>query len=178
MYLPHRMRNFVASKIREHDTIHRLTLLPERSLADLGITRDEIRPVARLASRLDPSQAGLAEIVAQVRQAEATRSSGSGRFVTSLGRAADRIAAREMVVEYQPRAVERLIADAHRARDEAVANLLRKAGGSIAAMVRGVFAPVASSDRRQRTLPPVRAVPDAAPRIPAAAHTAGKLFRS
>lgn len=144
MDLPHRLRSFVASKIREHDTIQRLTLLPERSLADLGITRDEIRPVARLASRVDPSHAGLEEVVAQVRQAEATRRPGSSRLLTSLGRAADRIAAREMVAEYQPRAVERLIADAHRARDEAVANLLRKAGGSIAAMVRGVVAPVAS----------------------------------
>lgn len=142
MDLLHRLRSGLAIKLREHDTIHRLTRLHERSLADLGITRDEIRPVARLAARLDPSEANLPDILARVRRAESARSDVPSRLLAALGRAADRIAAREMVTEYQPRMVDRLIADAHRARDEAVANLLRKAGSGIAASARSVAAPI------------------------------------
>jgi uncharacterized protein YjiS (DUF1127 family) len=143
MDLLHRVRNGLTRKLSGYDTIHRLRQLSERGLADLGITRDEIRPVARLAARLDPSEADFPGIVARVRAGETTHHTGSGRLLAGVARAAARIATRELVVtEYQPREFDRIVADAHRARDAAVADLLRKAGSGIAAWAHSLAAPV------------------------------------
>jgi uncharacterized protein YjiS (DUF1127 family) len=153
MDLLHRLRSGVATKLRELDTIHLLNRLNDRSLADLGLTRDEIRPVAKLAAWLDSSEVALTDIVARVRQDRAVGSKGSNGLVAALGRAADRMATSE-VAEYQPSLLDQRMAAAHRARDAAVANLLSKAGSSIAAVFRSLAHPVmeraAASELYQR----------------------------
>ena len=85
-----------------------------------------------------------------------------------VARAAERIAARELVVtEYQPRELgSNRRRDAHRARDAAVANLLRTAGMASPAWAHGLAAPIMGWVRIQRNLPAVRA----GPRIRRAEH--------
>ena len=133
MDLLHRLRLGIANKRRELDTIQLLTRLGDRSLSDLGLTRDEIRPVAKLAAQLAPTGVALAEIVAKARAAEAARIPAPRRAFAALERAADRIAARQRVTEYRPGEIDRLVAEAHKPRDEAVANLLRRVGQGVGA---------------------------------------------
>jgi uncharacterized protein YjiS (DUF1127 family) len=143
MDLLHRLRDNLAIKRRELDTIHLLIRLNERSLCDLGLTREEIRPVAKLAARAGRNGVQLPELIARTRQAEAGRASALSRLLTALARAGERIAAREQITEYQPREVERLMAEAHRARDEAVADLLRRAWRGVHQTVGALVGPLA-----------------------------------
>ena len=121
-----------------------LIRLNERSLCDLGLTREEIRPVAKLAARARTDGVQLPELIARTRAGRGgSRESAPSRLLTALARAGERIAAREQITEYQPREVERLMAEAHRARDEAVADLLRRAWRGVHQTVGALVGPVA-----------------------------------
>jgi uncharacterized protein YjiS (DUF1127 family) len=95
MDLLHRLRSGLAVKRRELDTIQILNRLNDRGLADLGLTRAEIRPVARLAARLGPSGMALTEIVALARETDTARADAPSRrhgLADAIATAARRLA--------------------------------------------------------------------------------------
>ena len=66
MNLLQQLRDHIALARREHDTYQALARLSDHDLADLGLNRDDLRPLARTAARL-----GRIDVFAWVR---ATRS--------------------------------------------------------------------------------------------------------
>lgn len=86
MDLVHRARQSLAAMYSEHVTIQRLERRDDRSLADLGLTREEIRPVARLATQLGSQGIVLSEIVARVRaEADGSRDAAVAARIAGQG---------------------------------------------------------------------------------------------
>jgi uncharacterized protein YjiS (DUF1127 family) len=133
MDLLHRLGQSLAAKVSEQKTVQRLNRLDDRSLADLGLSRDEIRPVARLASRVAPEGVSLTEIIARVRAGEDARSGLADRLYGSLALAADRFSANEAhTLAYTPSELDRYVAQAHRLRAETMAGFWQSIGRQFA----------------------------------------------
>jgi uncharacterized protein YjiS (DUF1127 family) len=113
MDLLHRIGQSLAAKLSEQNTVRRLQRLDDRNLADLGLVRDEIRPVARLAAQMGPQGAAIKEIVEQVRRsgedARARRMPDNG----SGSRA------------YTPSDLDRYVQEAHRLRADTISEFGR-----------------------------------------------------
>lgn len=73
MDLLHRIGNFLQAKRCEHDVLARLTRLDDHALADLGLVRDEIRPVAKYAGSIWPAAVPMRDVIRRVKEAEAIR---------------------------------------------------------------------------------------------------------
>lgn len=124
MDLLHRLGQSLAAKFSEQKTVQRLKRLDDRNLADLGISREEIRPVARLAARVGPEGIPLTEIIARVRAGGGTRSGPTAWLHGTLALAAERVSANEShTLAYTPSDLDRYMEQAHRLRAETIAGL-------------------------------------------------------
>ena len=128
MHLLHRLRHSLATKLRERETVAAFGRLDERRLADLGLSRPDIRPVARLAARSGPSGVSLGDVVHRLRQVEDT----------------------PVAVEL-PRVsrgdIARYVKEGRRLRDAEIAKLARKAGRGLASLGHALAEPVLAAAR-------------------------------
>ena len=128
MHLLHRLRHGFETKLRERETIAGLGRLDERRLADLGLSREDIRPVARLAARLGPSGAALTDIVRQLRRVEPTPAA------VELPRVS-----RQDIARY--------VKEGRRLRNAEIDKLARKAGRGLARLGQALAEPVLAAAR-------------------------------
>jgi uncharacterized protein YjiS (DUF1127 family) len=134
MDLLHRLGQSLAAKFSEQKTVQRLKRLDDRNLADLGLSREDIRPVARLASRVAPEGIPLTAIIARVRAGEGARSSLANRLYGSLALAAARYSANEaQTLAYRTSDLDRYVEEAHRLRAETMARFWQSVGQQFAA---------------------------------------------
>lgn len=130
MHLLHRMRHGLETRLRERETATALGRLDERRLADFGLSREDIRPVARLAARLGPSGAALTDIVRHLRHVDAT----------------PMVAAAEL-----PRVsradIARYVKEGRRLRNAEIDKLARKAGRGLASLGHFLAEPVLAAAR-------------------------------
>jgi len=73
MDLLHRIGNFLQAKRCEYDVAAMLMRLDDHALADLGLVRDEVRPVAKYAGSVWPASVPMREVIRRVKEAEAIR---------------------------------------------------------------------------------------------------------
>lgn len=119
MNMLHRIGHTLAAKLSEQNTVQRLQRLDDRNLADLGLTRDEIRPVARLAAQMGPQGATIKEVVEQVRRRdEGARATGNAATV-GVPSDVDRS------IQYSPRNLELYVEEARRLRAETISEFGR-----------------------------------------------------
>lgn len=119
MDLLHRIGQSLAAKLSEQNTVRRLQRLDDRNLADLGLVRDEIRPVARLAAQMGPQGAAIKEVVEQVRRSgEDARATCNG---ASVGTPSDL----DRSIQYTPRNLDLYVQEAHRLRAETISEFGR-----------------------------------------------------
>ena len=128
MDLLHRLRHGLGAKLRERETIYALDRLYERRLADFGLTRGDVRPVARLAARLGPAEVPLSDILRQLSLARGTPAA------VELPRVS-----REDIARY--------IKEGRRLRNEEIDKLLRSAGRGLARLAHALAEPVVAAAR-------------------------------
>lgn len=73
MDLLHRIGNFLQAKRCEYDVVAMLMRLDDHALADLGLVRDEVRPVAKYAGSIWPAAVPMRDVIRRVKGAEAVR---------------------------------------------------------------------------------------------------------
>lgn len=125
MDLLHRIGQSLAAKLSEQNTVRRLRRLDDRNLADLGLARDEIRPVARLAAQMGPQGATIKEVVEQVRR--------SGENARARRMPDNRSGSRA----YTPSDLDRYVQEAHRLRADTLSELGRALRRRLAATEMG-----------------------------------------
>jgi uncharacterized protein YjiS (DUF1127 family) len=94
MNLTHRLAQTIAAKRHERATTFALSRLADGQLADLGLAREDIRPVARLAAReaVSGRDAPVAAILSRLNEdpAAARAAEGPARFALKRGATAAR----------------------------------------------------------------------------------------
>lgn len=126
MNMLHRIGHTLAAKLSEQNTVQRLQRLDDRNLADLGLTRDEIRPVARLAAQMGPQGATIKAVVEQVRRDEDARAM---RNDASVGVPSDL----DRPIQYSSRNLEIYVQEARRLRAETISEFGRALSRRLAA---------------------------------------------
>ena len=93
MTMLHRIVANIQAKRRERGTFRALSRLDDRQLADFGLAREDIRPVARLAARESaaevPIEALVQRLAAEADGGHAPTSRRSGRLRAVVDRALD-----------------------------------------------------------------------------------------
>lgn len=128
MHLLHRLRHGLETKLRERETATALGRLDERRLADFGLSREDIRPVAQLAARLGPAGAPLTDILHRLRRVETTPA------VAELPR-----------VSRQD--IARFVKEGRRLRAAEIDKLARRAGRGLARLGHALAEPVLAAAR-------------------------------
>lgn len=145
MDLLHRMGQSLAAKLSEQNTVRRLRRLDDRSLADLGLARDEIRPVARLAARMGPQGAPIKDVVERVRRRGDDAPAKHGVVDSHANAASD--AGRYF--QYTPQDLDRYQQEARRLRAETLAQLGRALARRLAATELGKSIALSRLRRRE-----------------------------
>ncbi len=139
MNLLHRVTDEIATFRRQAAIRGALSRLGPRSLADLGVAREDIRAVARQGARMGAAGVPLADVVARVHAARHDRPTFADRAFAAL----ERMSVRQTETLTYSNDLDRYLAEAHRLRAETMSGF----GQWLGRRVQELFAPVVAAVR-------------------------------